>query len=605
MFFSQWACRAFLKTFVFVAAGFAMQGKIAAQDFIAIIGDPVVSEGRYSEGASWGDVNNDGYLDVFVPHLHTELENTLFINNGDGSFTQMVAGPIVTDAGRSTGGSFGDFDNDGDLDLFVSNYFGLNSFLYLNNGDATFTRVTEGSVVSDGGSSFGSSVVDYDNDGFLDIYVTNGADTATGEDNFLYRNNGDGTFTKITTGALVNDGEPSSASSWSDYDNDGDQDLFVANGFTRDAAQINNAFYQNNGDGSFTEIDPVTTIGIEHSYSSNGSWADYDNDGDFDLFITNFLGNNNNLYQNNGDGTFTKIADGILNNDGGDSVSSTWGDYDNDGDLDLYVTNDFNENNSLYENNGDGTFVKITQGGPSNGGGRSNGATWADYDNDGYLDLFVPNGQRPDVQSNVLYKNSGAFGNNWVNIKCIGLVSNASAIGTKVRAKALVNNEMVWQLRQVSGSTGFNAQNSFNIEFGLGNATKIDSLVIEWPSGLIDIYTDLAAGVFYETVEGMGINPTRTAIQHEARIEGFELPGNYPNPFRATTTISYALPRAGRISIEVYNVLGQRIATIVDAYKEAGKHEVMFGTTDLSPGVYYYRLEAGKRVEARKIVKVR
>lgn len=595
----------FFKSLLFIVVGCVVQNNSAAQDFTRLINDPVVNEGRYSEGTSWGDINNDGYLDVFIPHLHTDLENTLFINNGDGSFSEMTTGPVVADAGRSTGGSFGDFDNDGHLDLFVSNYYGLNNFLYLNDGAGTFTKVTEGPVVSDGGSSFGSSVADYDNDGFLDIYVTNGADTATGEDNFLYKNNGDGTFTRILVGAMVNDGQPSSASSWSDYDQDGDQDLFVANGFTRDVAQINNAFYQNNGDGSFTEIDPVT-IGIEHSYSSNGSWADYDNDGDFDLLITNFLGNDNNLYRNNGDGTFTKITDGMLSNDGGDSVSSTWGDYDNDGDLDVYVTNDFNENNTLYDNNGDGTFTKVSEGEPSNGGGRSNGATWADYNNDGYLDLFVPNGQRPVVQSNVMFTNNGTSGNNWVNIKCTGVASNAAGIGAEVRAKATINSASIWQLRQVSGSTGFNAQNSFNVEFGLGDATQVDSLIIEWPSGQVDVYTDVAAGVFYEAVESMGIDPTRTSIQEDAGIiEGVELLGNYPNPFGATTTISYELPRSGHIRIRVYNALGQRLTTLLDAFKEAGNHEVMFGTMGLSPGVFYYRIEYAKRFEVRKMVKVR
>ncbi|MBX2818618.1 MAG: VCBS repeat-containing protein [Rhodothermaceae bacterium] len=578
---------------------------ISAQLFTRVKDDPVVSDGRYSEGASWGDINNDGYEDVFVPHLHTELNNALYLNDGDGSFSQRVTGPIVSDSARSTGGSFGDFDNDGDLDLFVSNYYGLDNFLYFNNGDGTFSKVTEGSIVSDGGHAFGSSVVDYDNDGYLDIYVTNGAEIPDGENNFLYHNNGDGTFTRILTGPLVNDGKSSSAGSWVDYDNDGDQDLFVADGFTEDVSQANNSVYQNNGDGTFTEIDPVS-IGIEHSQSSNGSWADYDNDGDFDLFITNFIGRNNNLYQNNGDGTFTRMAAGVLTSDGGDSVSSAWGDYDNDGDVDLYVTNDFNENNSLFRNNGDGSFTKLFQVQPSTEGGRSNGATWVDYDNDGFLDLFVPNGQRPATQSNILYRNSGSSGNNWINIKCTGTASNRSAVGTKIRAKAVINNEPVWQLRAVSGSTGFNAQNSFNVEIGLAKAAIVDSLVVEWPSGQIDIYTDIAAGGFYEATEGIGLNLTTTHFNKEAPvlpiIQSFQ---TYPNPFSSSAVISFDLEYPSHVKLDVYNLLGQRVAGLINAFSQAGPHKKTFDASGLPTGVYFYQLEVEEKIHTRKAVLVR
>lgn len=603
--FIQNAYQVYLGLFLCVAVGFGMCSEGKAQAFSRVIDGPVVSDGRYSEGASWGDVNNDGYLDVFVPHLHTDLTNTLYLNNGDGSFSQVVNGPIVSDSARSTGGSFGDFDNDGDLDLFVSNYYGLDNFLYLNNGDATFTKVITGDIVTDGGHSFGSSVVDYDNDGFLDVYVTNGAETQNGENNFLYQNNGDGTFTRITSGPQVNDSKHSSQSSWSDYDNDGDQDLFVANGFTEDASQIDNALYQNNGDGTFTEIDPVT-IGIEHSYSSNGSWGDFDNDGDFDLFITNFVGINNNLYRNNGDGTFTRRAAGVLTSDGGDSVSSTWGDYDNDGDLDIYVTNDFNENNALYRNNGDGSFTKLTQVLPSNEGGRSNGATWVDYDIDGDLDLFVPNGQRPASQNNILYTNNGASGNNWIHIKCIGTDSNKSAIGAKVRVKALINNVETWQLRAVSGSTGFNAQNSLNIEFGIGMATEVDSLVIEWSSGHVDVHTNIAGGRFYEATEGAGLNLTTTKIQHPVQVAtGITFHQNYPNPFNVITTIPFEIHRPMRVKLVVHNLLGQEVITLVDDFKQVGIHEEVFDGSVLPTGVYYYRL-SGEGVERiRKMVLVR
>jgi hypothetical protein len=579
-----------------------------AQIFTRITGDPVVSDDRYSEGSSWGDLNSDGYPDLFVPDLHQDKKNILFLNNTDGTFTQVTNGPVVTDVSRSSGGCFGDLNNDGDLDLFVCNYFNFNNFLYTNNGDGTFSKVTNGIIVNDGGNSFGSSMADYDNDGFLDIYVVNGAFTTAGANNFFYKNNGDATFTKITTGALVNDGEHSSSSAWCDYDDDGDQDLFVANGATYTPAEADNVIYQNNGDGTFSQINPGS-IGLENSYSSNGSWGDYDNDGEFDLFITNFLGNNNILFKNNGDGTFTKITTGIIVNDGGDSVSSSWGDYDNDGDLDLYVTNDYNENNVLYENNGDGTFTKITTGSPVNDGGRSNGATWVDYNNDGYLDLFVPNGQRPLNQSNILYKNNAMFNNNWVNIKCVGSVSNTSAVGTKLRVKALINGSLLWQVRQVSSATGFNAQNSFNLEFGLGDATHIDSLIVEWPSGTLDIFYNTAVNTFYEAVEGGGLNTIFSSLSRElSKPQEYMIVQNYPNPFNPATTIPFTLNRSTLISLKVFNNLGQEVRTLLNYQSMGpGAHRVAWdGRNDagssVSSGIYLYRIQIWNDVISRQMI---
>ncbi|GAB5518639.1 MAG: hypothetical protein RhofKO_08900 [Rhodothermales bacterium] len=594
-----------------VVGGLSLQANAHAQVFTKIVGDPLTSDRRYSEGAAWGDVNADGYLDVFVPHLHEDLPNALLINNGDGTFSEAATDPISTDAARSSGGTFGDFDNDGDLDLFVSNYYNLNNALYLNTGSGTFQRVMEGSVVNDGGFSFGSTVVDYDNDGYLDIYVTNGAFRIRGSDNFLYRNNQDGTFTRATAGPHVADGRHSSSASWCDYDDDGDQDLFVANGASRSVNDVGNAMYRNEGDGQFVEIDPLS-IGIAHSYASHGSWADYDNDGDFDLYVTNFLGNNNDLYQNDGDGTFTRVTTGIIVQDGGDSVSSSWGDFDNDGDLDLYVTNDFNENNHLYTNNGDGTFAKVTSGDLVRDGGRSNGVTWADYDKDGYLDLFVPNGQQGPPQSNILYRNDGPFSNAWINITCVGTVSNTTAIGTSLLAKTTVDGESTWQRRYIAGGTGFNAQNSLPVEFGLGQAVRIDSLIITWPSGMEEIYVDVAPNQFYTATEGEGLAGNRsTAIDAVPRSAPMvDLRPAFPNPFSQTTLLTVELGARQSIAVSVYNTIGQKLRTLASGYHGAGVHRFRWDGRDasgqrLASGVYIYRIEGAGQIQTQAITLVR
>jgi len=575
------------------------------QLFTKITEGYIVNDDRYSEGSSWGDINNDYYQDLFVPDAYSDKTNLLFINNGDGSFSTVTSGSVVTDISTSSGGCFGDFNNDGHLDLFVQNYFGNNNHFYLNEGNGVFSKVTSGVIVSDGGYSFNSSVVDFDNDGNLDIFVDNGAFTGTGENNFLYQGNGDATFNRIVTGDIVNDGEQSLSSGWCDYDKDGDMDLFVANGGTFNYTGINNFLYQNNNDSTFTLITEGIVVN-DLGNSTGVSWGDYDNDGDFDLFVANWGGENNFLYENNDNGNFSKITSGIVVNDGGHSVAGAWGDADNDGDLDLFVTNDYNENNCFYENNGDGSFTKIVDGSFVNDGGRSNGATWSDYNNDGFLDLFVPNGQQPS-QSNFLYRNNGISEYNWINIICVGVTSNISAIGTKIRARALIDGQPVWQLRQVSGQTGFNAQNSFNVEFGFADAAVVDSIVIFWPSGTLDVYSDVQINKFYKATEGQGLEEIiLTPIENEIEVlSEYILFNNYPNPFNPSTKISWLSPVGSWQTLKVYDILGKVIATLLDEYKPAGSYEVEFDASLLPSGVYFYQLRTGDFIDTKKMILLR
>ena len=451
--------------------------------FTKITEGDIVNDVGCSIGCSWGDYDNDGYLDLFVANW--EENNFLYRNNCNGTFTKITTGEIVTDGGNSGGCSWGDYDNDGYLDLFVSNW-DENNFLYRNNGNGTFTKITTGEIVTDGGTSFGASWGDYDNDGYLDLFVANGGPEV--ENNFLYKNNGDGTFTKVTTVPIVTDGGQSLSGNWADYDNDGYLDLFVAN------VDENDFLYNNNGDGTFTRITEGPVVN-DMGKSHGGSWGDYDNDGFSDLFVANGGCEvaNNCLYKNNGDGTFTKVTTGPIVSDSGSSTGSSWGDYDNDGDLDLFVANSYGMHNFLYENKGDGTFTKITNGLIVSYGGM---LCLGDYDNDGDLDLFATQWD----QNNHLYANNGN-NNNWVNIKCIGVKSNTSAIGAKIRLKANINGSPIWQLREISGQNGMRTQNSLNAEFGLGDATVIDSIIIKWPSGIIQILTDVDLNQFLTITE--------------------------------------------------------------------------------------------------------
>jgi hypothetical protein len=450
--------------------------------FTQITDGAIVADGAVSLGCSWADYDNDGDLDLYV--TNSGDNNFLYQNNNDGTFTQILSGVIVNDGGYSRGTTWGDYDNDGDLDLFVANVTQDNC-LYQNNGGGSFTKITDGEIVNDGGSSRSCSWVDYDNDSFLDLFVAN----SNGENDFLYNNNGDGTFTKITEGEIVNDWNDSWTASWGDYDNDGDQDLFVGTG-----SGENNILYQNNGDGNFSRIydDDIVNDG---STTISSSWGDYNNDGNLDLFVSNTNGENNFLYWNNGNGSFQRIWDGEIVNDGGSSYGSSWGDYDNDGFLDLYVVNGGGQENFLYHNNGDGTFQKIWEDEIIYGSESPRGIAWGDYDNDGDLDLFIAT-----VGNNLLYRNNGNS-NHWINLLCVGQYSNRSAFGTKVIVRANIFGQYLEQTQEINGQSGYYSQNSANVEFGLGDASTIDEIEIRWPSGIVQILNSIGVDRFLSSVE--------------------------------------------------------------------------------------------------------
>jgi hypothetical protein len=461
----------------------------AADIFTKVAAGEVVSERLNSRGCAWGDYNNDGLVDLFVANRDGRNES-LFRNLGEGRFERITSGPVVSGGGDSVGGAWGDVDNDGNLDLFVLNADGENEFFFRGQGDGAFTSVSStprGTPSNDGGDTVSSSWADYDKDGFLDLFASNVAGL-----NALYRGKGDGSFTKITTGSLVTTVARHYGCSWADFDNDGDPDLFVAsNGGI-------GSLYQNTA-GSLEAV-AHPSIRLVAASSIGAAWGDYDNDGFPDLFVANggTAGPQNNLlYRNNGDGTFSRITTGQIVTDSEKSDGCAWGDYDADGFLDLFVSNVNGENNSLYRNNGDGTFANIITGSLVNDGGDSRGCAWGDFDNDGFLDLYVCNGSN---QNNFLYRNTGNT-NRWLTVRLIGTMSNRNAIGAKVKVQAIIGGLSTWQLREVSGGSGRGSQNDLRAHFGLGDARIINTLRIEWPSGIVQELHDVAPGQFLTVTE--------------------------------------------------------------------------------------------------------
>ncbi len=467
-------------------------------------------------GAAWRDYDNDGTLDLYVVNATAVRQepgavlpsNVLYRNNGDATFTDVTEPAGVRHTGWGMGCAFADYDNDGDADLYLTNYQA--NVFYRNSGDGTFNLYTSGAG-GIGHPGFGSGIAwgDYDADGFLDLYVGNYIEYTKvpqgdevffpydffGQSNILYLNKGDGAFINITDAAKVNGGfHLTLGVAAADYDADGALDLYLAN----DTDQ--NILYRNNGDVTFTNTNrPEARSRTGDIRSGMGiAWGDYDNDGDLDLFVTNWLDENNVLYQNNGDGTFTDVSARSRIFESG-LGKTCWGtalfDADNDGDLDLFFacghidpaeSEEHGQADVLLRNNGDGTFSDISEAirirqSASLGVGR--GVAVGDYDADGDLDLFIVNcGTEP-----MLLRNDGGNQQNWLHIRTIGVESNRDGVGAQVKVYA---GELV-QVQQVAAGDSYLSQSSPEVEFGLGDREKVERVVIQWPSGIVQTLKDV------------------------------------------------------------------------------------------------------------------
>ena len=408
-----------------------------------------------------GDYNADGYIDIYV--VNDGQANVLYQNNGNGTFANVIDTAKVWDTGKGRAAICGDYDNDGDLDIYIVNN-GRN-ILYQNNGDGIFTDTTVYTATGDASNGYAATWVDYDNDGDLDIYVVND------EQNILYQNNADGTFIYVSDKAGVRNTGNGRAVTCGDYDNDGDSDLYIVN-------DGQNVLYHNNNDGTFTEVTEYANVG-DIGRGSHATFGDYDNDEYLDLYVVNVL-NANVLYHNNGNGTFANVTDYAGVGGSGTGFHATFGDYDNDGDLDLYVVNW--GQNALYQNNGDGTFTDITKDTGVGNTGHGNYGSFVDYDNDGDLDLYIVNYGQP----NVLYQNKGAM-NNWLPIKLMTRVGKRDenrqyAIGAKVTLKVGARTQHI------------EVNSPMPLHLGVGPAIQIDTIDIQWPSGIS------------QTLEGISVN---------------------------------------------------------------------------------------------------
>lgn len=441
----------------------------------------------FGGGAAFVDLDNDGDPDLVAVGAVTGVVG-IYENNGSGYFTNRSAksgAPLVT---KGSGVCAADFDRDGDLDVFISGWKQANVLLR-NDGNFTFVDVALTAGVRDvssatGGSSWG----DYDLDGWIDLYTCNYV-----EPNKLYRNNGNGTFTNVVAALGVDPPWPLSLqSAFVDIDRDGDSDLYVASDKGSSCASQpthRNYLYRNDG-GVFTEIGNVAGAGA-CADAMCIAIGDLDKNRYLDFYITNIvLGNV--LLMNQGDNTYIDqaTAAGVVSN------AFAWGseffDFDNDGNLDLYVCNQ-HTNNRLFYNTGVWPCLNVAAPLAVDDAGQSFGILSADVDNDGDLDLLLHNHNSPLR----LFMNHEGEKRNWAKFSVVGVGPSRFAIGTRID----VRNGSTWQMREVLGGHNYKTQNSIVQHFGLNNETVMDEIVVTWPGGAISrTLTNYAANATWRLI---------------------------------------------------------------------------------------------------------
>jgi hypothetical protein len=523
----------------------------------------------FGPGVCVGDFDGDGWQDIYFVNGRDLYDrgivarNALYRNNGDGTFTDVTDSAGVPGTGYGLGCVWGDYDNDGFPDLYVTQ-FGRN-VLYHNNGNGTFTDVTDKAGVAGvaSGTMFhgGATFFDYDRDGRLDLYVggyvtldkdspryCDFVDIRTncppsvykGSPAILYHNNGDGTFTDVTSAAGIYQPEGKNLSVAAvDYDDDGWPDIFVAND------GVNAYLYHNEHNGTFTEVGLLAGMALTGRGKTMAamcmSLGDYDNDGRLDLYISDFQKSSDHIWHNEGKGTFEEVSDQVGITIPTYNVLSFGGgffDYDNDGWLDLFIANGhvypeveqsaqkaaYKQINSLFHNDGKGKFVETTK---SAGDGFQTpyvgrGAAFADFDNDGYVDVVVANNGDPPL----LLHNDGGTGNHFVNFKLVGVKSNRDAMGARIRIRAGTLSEM----REIYGGGSYLSQSDLRANFGLGQATSVESVEVSWPSGQKQTFKDVEADKFYLIEEGK----SELGLQHFGHGPAIKAPG--PAPAKLVTT---------------------------------------------------------------------
>jgi len=565
-----------------------------------------LNKDKGTNGVALADYNGDNLTDIYIVASESYDENKpatwnrLLANEGDGTFKDVtreagVAGNNITEfrsqMGDKIGASWGDYNNDGFPDLYLT-HAGKDQ-LYHNNSDGTFTEVTAEAGIQGEERQVSSSALwfDYNNDGLLDLYVSVWDDMSS-EDrdrrNRMYENIGDNNFDDISKSSGLDD----SGFTWTtvalDVNNDGFLDLYLANDFGP------NRLYINNGDGTFSEN--TEEFGLSDPFQGMGlAIGDPDLNGFFDIYLTNLteMGQEdqvNPLFMNTGNNKFENRSDEVGVSLAGWGWGTEFFDFNNNGLEDLVVVNGFLTNtfeNRFFMNTSTESSLMFEDvsnkiGFDSKKEARCIGII--DYNNDGRQDILVSN----FTGTPSLYENNSS-GGNWLNIELDGTKTNRSAYGSIVE---VVTEERV--LKKYHHGAQYLAQNKLPLHFGLEEVETVDKIIIHWLNGNKEVIENVPVNQTLYIKEGEN---TFTAIEENKNtnnVTKLESLGNYPNPFNGNTVIQFKLPEAGTVNIDIYNIAGQKVGKLLRTYSSGGNKNVriqMGETTNAGSGIYFYRIQ--------------
>jgi len=557
--------------------------QLAFDDVAAQIGvDYSYGDSEYGGGVSFADFDNDGWDDI--TYASENGVDLYFFKNTNGVFN-LVTFNGISNTSKAKQVIWVDYDNDGDKDFFVTAIEGKNAF-YSNDGEMNFTDISSTiGIFQTDLFTYGASFGDIDNDGDLDLFISN---RSPEDHNYLYRNDS-GIYVDITgTSGISLEGQLSFCSIFFDYDKDGLQDIYVSN----DKEENINRLYKNLGDGVFQDVSDSSNAGVDVSAMST-TLGDFNNDGWFDIYITNTPFSQvssiqgNVLLKNNGDGTFTNVA-----TETGTSFDSVgWGsvflDADNDGLLDIYVSSSENGNGSLissafYHQQDDETFTIPQDIGFNTDLRESYSNAIGDINNDGKPEIVVGN----DTDNNFLWQNNTLNENNWLKVKLEGVVSNKDGIGNTIE----INVDGQSQYRYTLAGEGYLSQNSFYEFFGTGLSNLIDYVKVTWTStGATETFNNIEANQSITIKEGIGIlNDNNYIVEDLLSI--------YPNPsndgvFKLSTKNNESN------TLKVYDLSGRLIFKVKNL-----KNNDEFSLNHCKKGIYVANLSSGKKSSTIKLV---
>ena len=588
-------------------------------------------------GVAVFDFDNDGWEDIYLTGGHRR--DKLYKNLGNGQFVEVgiAAGLGFTENVVTQGVVTGDIDNDGDRDIFLTTDKGFPNYLLINDGQGRFEDSGRDNGITEASWTTAATMGYFNLDGWLDIYAvnyiqqlgfvfTNGQVSGfahRGYANFLYINDGAGGFTEVAAPYQADDQGCGLAVAATDYDQDGDPDIYIANDFGQWV--VPNVMLQNQyPQQGFTDVSAAAQVNAA-IYGMGIAIGDYDEDGKLDYYTTNI--GRNVLLHNEGNGVFSDVTDSMqVANIYVDSVFATsWGtaflDYDNDSYLDLFVANgkiptasflstSYWDPNKLYRNPGTGAaFVDVSTQAGIDDSTQGRGMAWIDYDLDGDLDIFVAVTDAHVTTHNhaLLFRNDLANENHWLKVRLTGTVSNRDAFGAHVRVFA---GGRSW-IREIDGGSSHLSQHSSVAHFGLGAIEQIDSMVISWPGGNTQRFAQFPANQQVQVIENLDSLIAITTSLPTPFSPGSEWAITVaPNPFSETVSIFYTLPAPAFVKVEMYDFSGKRVACLLNGQMQSGNQQLVWDGKDdretaLLSGLYMCVLQAGASLFIRKISLIR